>query len=66
MKRIAKVDRSLCVGCGCCVRVCLRAAISVWKGKYAYVDGSRCVGCGLCAKECPADVIELREEGTGA
>jgi len=61
--RVAEVDRSLCVGCGCCVKVCPRGAIAVWKGKYAYVNAESCVGCGLCGRACPADVITVRREG---
>ncbi len=57
----AQVDRSLCVACGCCVKVCPLAAISVFCGLWAQVDEDRCVGCGRCVKECPASVIELRE-----
>ncbi|USF26058.1 Ion-translocating oxidoreductase complex subunit B [Firmicutes bacterium ASF500] len=60
----AWVDRSLCVACGCCVKVCPLTAISVLRGLWAQVDGGRCVGCGRCVKECPASVIELKEAGT--
>lgn len=60
-KRIARVDRALCVGCGCCVKVCPRDAVAVWGGMFAQVDGSRCVGCGRCVRECPASVIVLEE-----
>lgn len=61
--RRAEVDESLCVACGCCVKVCPKAAIHVEKGIYARVDAGLCVGCGLCAKACPASVIEIREVG---
>ena len=54
----AWVDRSLCVACGCCAKVCPLAAISVFRGLWAQVDSGRCV------KECPASVIELKEAGT--
>ncbi len=53
----AIVDRSLCVACGCCVNVCPKSAISVYKGLYAAVNNDLCVGCRKCAKECPASVI---------
>lgn len=61
--RRAEVDESLCVACGCCVKVCPKAAIHVEKGIFAQVDPVLCVGCGLCAKACPASVIEIREVG---
>ena len=61
MKKLAVVDRKVCVACGSCVKVCPRGAISVYKGCYADVDVEKCVGCGLCAKTCPASCIEVRE-----
>ena len=61
MKRKASVDKSLCVACGCCVKVCPRAAISIPHGINAVIDESLCVGCGKCFKECPASVISLEE-----
>ncbi len=57
----AAVDQSLCVACGCCVKVCPMGAIQIEKGVCASVDLQRCVGCGKCARECPASVIEIRE-----
>ena len=62
MKRTAVVDRSICVACGACAKVCPREAISVWRGCYAEAEPARCVGCGLCAKTCPAACIAIREE----
>ena len=58
--RLARVGRE-CVACGCCVPVCPRDAIQVYRGIAARVDDGRCVGCGKCAAVCPAAVIELTE-----
>ena len=60
-RRKAFVDRALCVACGCCVKVCPKNAIEIWKGTEARVREEQCVGCGKCARECPASVIEIRE-----
>ena len=60
-RRQARVDQSLCVACGCCVKVCPLAAIQVFHGLWAQVDRERCVGCGKCARECPASVIAIQE-----
>ena len=60
-RRRAKVDKSLCVGCGCCEKVCPLKAIEVFKGLYARVDEARCVGCAKCAAECPASIIAIEE-----
>ena len=59
--RRAFVDASHCVACGCCVKVCPRAAIRIANGITAQGDPVRCVGCGICARECPATVITIRE-----
>lgn len=59
IKRVAIVDEDYCVGCGSCIKVCPKDAISVPRGVAAQVDTEKCVGCGLCAKMCPASVIEI-------
>ena len=58
-KRRAVVSKKECVACGCCIKVCPRAAITVPFGVCAEVDYGLCIGCGKCAKECPASVITL-------
>lgn len=62
-KRYAVVEKD-CVACGCCVKVCPKDAIYVWKGVSARVQKEICIGCGKCAAECPAGAITLnmREE----
>lgn len=59
VKKFANIIENQCVGCGSCIHVCPRAAITVPKGIYAVVDKELCVGCGLCQKICPASVIEM-------
>lgn len=61
-KKIALIDKD-CVACGCCVRVCPRGALSVYKGFLAKVAQERCIGCGKCADACPAQVISMVERG---
>lgn len=60
-KRSARVEKELCVACGCCVKVCPLSAIWIFRGIYAAVDTEKCAGCGKCAVECPASVIQIRE-----
>lgn len=57
----AKVDTETCVACGCCVKVCKKDAIHIYKGMYAKVNLEKCIGCGLCQRECPASIITLIE-----
>lgn len=61
VKKSANVDKSVCVACGACMKVCPKGAINVYRGCYAAVDTAKCVGCGLCAKTCPAGCICLKE-----
>ena len=60
-KRKTFVDTNDCVACGCCVKVCPKNAIEIWKGIMAKINFESCVGCGKCAKECPASVITVQE-----
>ena len=61
MKKIALVDRRVCVACGACMKACPKAAISIYRGCHAVVDDQKCVGCGLCARTCPAGCITTKE-----
>ena len=63
MRRLASVDKNVCVACGVCVKSCPKGAISVFRGCFAAVDAAGCVGCGLCAKACPAGCIDVKERG---
>ena len=62
MKKVAVIDRNICVACGVCVKTCPKGALSIHRGCYALV-GEKCVGCGLCARECPAGCITVKERG---
>ena len=61
MKKLAFVDKNICVACGVCMKACPKDAISIYRGCYAAVDAAKCVGCALCAKACPAGCITLKE-----
>lgn len=61
MKKLAYMDKNICVACGVCVKTCPRMAINIYKGCYAQVNDEKCIGCGLCAKACPAGCITVRE-----
>ena len=61
MKKLAVIDKTICVACGVCMKTCPLGAISVYRGCYAIADGEKCVGCGLCGKACPAGCICVKE-----
>jgi len=51
-----KTMKRLCVGCGACIGICPKEAISSTEIKgYASIniDVSKCAQCGLCVKICP-------------
>jgi len=58
-KKRAEIPQNQCAACGCCVKVCPRQAVSIYKGIHAVVNPELCIGCGLCAKECPAGIITV-------
>lgn len=60
-KKIAVVDRKVCVSCGVCMNTCPLEAMEIWKGCYARPVMEKCVGCGKCRDACPAGCIEIRE-----
>ena len=61
MKKLAVVDRKVCVACGVCGKACPKGAISIYRGCYAVVEAAKCIGCGLCARNCPAGCIVTKE-----
>ncbi|MBM4027161.1 MAG: 4Fe-4S dicluster domain-containing protein [Planctomycetes bacterium] len=57
------VKRHLCTGCGTCVGVCPRGALTMVLKKGVYVprrDRKRCNRCGLCHEVCPGHSVDFR------
>lgn len=58
----AKVDDTLCSGCGTCTERCFFDAIKLAEGQEtAKVDQEKCMGCGVCVVKCPTEAISLEE-----
>lgn len=69
----AHIDKSKCVECGMCAKVCPYSAvinhrrpcekacklkaISMSETKAAYIDNNKCVSCGACVYQCPFGAI---------
>ncbi|MBO3802929.1 MAG: 4Fe-4S dicluster domain-containing protein [Candidatus Brockarchaeota archaeon] len=60
------IDKSLCIRCDVCSKVCPKEAISVTMGEGKAVialDEGKCVLCGACEPLCPAGAIKVRFNG---
>ena len=58
MRTTVRANKAECTGCGACVSVCPKAAITMKMDEegflYPAVDSALCVNCDLCEKRCPA------------
>jgi ferredoxin len=59
MARKAKVNESMCIGCGACISICPVGAIKLNSHGKSTIDKNKCVGCGSCASLCPVEAIDL-------
>lgn len=52
------IRQEMCVGCGACVKDCLRDLLYLEEGKARMKEGV-CIRCGHCVAVCPADAVRL-------
>ena len=61
---IARIDSSLCTGCGICAEVC-RFEAAVANDSLYTIDGLACEGCAACVYQCPVEAIDMLPQRAG-
>jgi NADH:ubiquinone oxidoreductase subunit F (NADH-binding)/(2Fe-2S) ferredoxin/NAD-dependent dihydropyrimidine dehydrogenase PreA subunit len=54
------IDKSKCIGCGACSKVCPTSAISGKIKEPFEIDQSKCIKCGACMARCKFNAIEKK------
>ena len=61
IRRIIKIDREKCNGCGACAAACHEGAIEMIDGKATLTREHYCDGLGDCLPTCPTNAISFEE-----
>ncbi|MDO9507795.1 MAG: DUF362 domain-containing protein [Thermovirgaceae bacterium] len=56
-----RLERSSCIKCGVCLRVCPVQAITMDDSGFPMIDTRTCVLCLCCHEMCPCDAMKVRE-----
>ena len=61
IRKIIRIDKDKCNGCGACADACHEGAIDIINGKAELVREHFCDGLGDCLPECPTGAISFEE-----
>lgn len=61
IRKIIKIDKEKCNGCGACAAACHEGAIEMINGKATLTREDYCDGLGDCLPACPVDAISFEE-----
>ena len=61
IRKIIRIDKDKCNGCGVCADACHEGAIDIINGKAELVREHFCDGLGDCLPECPTGAISFEE-----
>ena len=61
IRKIIRIDKEKCNGCGACASACHEGAIDIIHGKAELVREHFCDGLGDCLPECPTGAISFEE-----
>lgn len=66
IRRMIKIDRDQCNGCGLCAQACHEHAIAMVDGKAQLIKDDYCDGLGDCLPVCPTGAITFEEREAAA
>ncbi len=66
IRKIIKIDKEKCNGCGACAAACHEGAIEMINGKATLTREDYCDGLGDCLPACPVDAIGFEEREAAA